>query len=300
MGKLGALIACVAVGFLLFHAGSRTPAPKPSAAPADQFAAGRALGDIAVMARVPHPIGSPANHRVRDYLIGRMTALGLSPRIQRGEGDFQRTFGKTTYIGGGDVENLIGLLPGRDRRLPALTLMAHYDSVPGSPGAADDLTGVASVLEIVRAIRASGVPARDVMVVFTDGEEAGLLGATAFFRGDPMASHVGFVMNLEARGGGGRATMFETGENNGGAIDLYRRTATRPVANSLTVFVYKHLPNDTDFTVAKARGIAGLNYAFIGRQFDYHSPSSTVAALDQGSVQHIGDQVLGTARAVAF
>ncbi len=237
---------------------------------------------------------------MRDYLIGRMTGLGLSPRIQRGQGDFQRAFGERTLIAGGNVENVIGVLPGRDPRLPALTLMAHYDSVPGSPGAADDITGVASVLEVVRAIKAAGVPARDVMVVFTDGEEAGLLGATVFFRDDPMARHVGFIMNLEARGGGGRAMMFEAGQDNGGAIDLYRRTAMRPAANSLTVFLYKHLPNDTDYTVAKAKGIAGLNYAFIGRQFDYHSPSSTVAALDQGSVQHIGEQVLGTARALAF
>ncbi len=300
MGRLGALIGCVVAGFLLFYAGSRTPDPKPASAPAGQFAAGRALADIAVMARVPHPIGSAANQRVRDYLIGRMTALGLAPRVQRGEGDMRRTFGKTTLISGGDVENVIGVLPGRDRRLPALTLMAHYDSVPGSPGAADDVTGVAAILEIVRVIKAAGTPARDVMVLFTDGEERGLLGATAFFRDDPAADGVGFLMNLEARGGGGRATMFETGDNNGGAVELYRRTAVRPSANSLTVFVYKHLPNDTDFTVAKARGIAGLNYAFIGRQFDYHSPSSTAAALDPGSVQHIGDEVLGTARALAF
>lgn len=300
MGRLAALVACVAAGFLLFYVSARTPAPKLATAPADQFAAGRALPDITIMARVPHPMGSPANARVRDYLIRRMTGLGLSPRLQRGQGDFQRTFGERTRIIGGDVENVIGVLPGRDPRLPALTLMAHYDSVPGSPGAADDITGVASVLEIVRAIKAAGVPARDVMVVLTDGEEAGLLGATVFFRDDPMARHVGFIMNLEARGGGGRATMFETGQNNGAAIDLYRRTATRPAANSLTVFLYKHLQNDTDYTVPKAKGIAGLNYAFIGRQFDYHSPSSTVAALDQGSLQHIGEHVLGTARALAF
>nr|QQZ51290.1 hypothetical protein JKL49_09545 [Phenylobacterium glaciei] len=34
---------------------------------------------------------------------------------------------------GGVVENLIGVLPGKDRKAPALALMAHYDSVPGSP-----------------------------------------------------------------------------------------------------------------------------------------------------------------------
>ncbi len=300
MSRLRTLFVCLAAAFLVFYASARTPAPLPATTPAEQFAAGRALTDVAAMAPVPHPIGSPANAKVRDYLVQRMTALGLSPTIQRDQSHFQSSFGGRTYIGGGDVENVVGVLPGRDRALPALTLMAHYDSVQGSPGAADDITGVASILEIVRAIKTGGVPARDVMVVITDGEEAGLLGASAFFADHPLAGHVGFVMNLETRGGGGRAAMFETGADNGGAIELYRRTAVHPSANSLWVLVYKLLPNGTDYTVAKAKGIAGLNYAFIGRQFDYHSPSSTVAALDQGSVQHIGEQVLGTARALAF
>jgi hypothetical protein len=172
--------------------------------------------------------------------------------------------------------------------------------VPGSPGAADDITGVSDALEVVRAIKASGAPQRDVMLVITDGEEAGLLGSSAFFGGDPSARHVGFVFNLEARGGGGRAAMFETGPGNGAAIGLFRKTAKRPSASSLAVFVYKMLPNDTDFTVARAAGATGLNFAFIGRQFDYHSPSSTVAALDQGSVQQMGEEVLGPARAGAF
>src|SRR5258708_3783519 len=110
---------------------------------------------------------------------------------------------------GGFVENIVGVLPGRDRSLPAVALMAHYDSVPGSTGASDDAAGVATALEVVRAIKARGVPARDVVVLITDGEEAGLLGADAFFRRDPMAKHVGFVFNMEARGSAGRAQMFQ-------------------------------------------------------------------------------------------
>ncbi len=251
------------------------------------------------MAPTPHPVGSPAEARIRDYLLARMTMLGLSPRVWRGESHRAETFGSEFYVSGADVENVVGVLPGRNPALPALLLMAHRDSVPGSPGAADDVTGVACALEMVRAIRAGGTPARDVVVAITDGEEAGLLGANAFFAHDPLATRIGFVINLEARGGGGRATMFETGADNGGAIDLLARTAREPSATSLSVFVYRLLPNDTDFSIARARGLPGLNYAFIGRQFDYHSPSSTVAALDKGSVQQMGDEVLGTARALA-
>ncbi|QUD90077.1 M20/M25/M40 family metallo-hydrolase [Phenylobacterium montanum] len=300
MGRLVALAAALAVGILLFYSGARTPEPLPASASGQVFSAGRAMADIEAMAQVPHPVGSAANAAVRDRLIVRMTALGLSPRIQRAIGQRYEARRSEAFGALAPVENVIGVLPGRDRSLPALALMAHYDSVPGSPGAADDMAGVATALETVRAIEAGGTPARDVMLVITDGEEAGLLGAQAFFDESPLARRIGFVLNMEARGGGGRAAMFETGEGNGGAIDLYRKTAPRPSATSLSVFLYKQLPNDTDFTVAKAHGATGLNFAFIGREFDYHSPSSTPAALDQGSVQHMGDQVLGVARAMAF
>ena len=300
MGRLIGFLACLAAAGGLFLVATITPSPLPATARPETFSAGRAMADIAALAPVPHPVGSSANDRGRDYLMARMTALGLSPRVQHDESHRSETFGGEFYIGGGDVENVIGVLHGRDPNLPALLLMAHRDSVPGSPGAADDIAGVGSVLEMVRAIETGGQPARDVIVAITDGEEAGLLGANALFADDPIAKHVGFIINLEARGGGGRAAMFETGAANGGAIDLFARTAKAPNSTSLSVFIYKLLPNDTDFSIPRAKGLPGLNYAFIGRQFDYHSPSSTVAALDRGSVQHMGDEVLGTARALAF
>jgi hypothetical protein len=292
---LGLAVALIA-GFAIFYLGAVTPPPVPASAPAGAFSAERAMADVRAMGSTPHAVGSAANAKVRDYLIARMQALGLNPQVQRASSFASRG----PFISGATVENVIGVLPGRDRSAPALTLMAHHDSVVGSPGAADDTAGVASALEIVRAIKAGGVPDRDVMVVITDGEEAGLLGAQAFFDESPLAAHVGYVVNMETRGGGGQAQMFETAADNGGDVALYRRTAQAPNSNALTVFIYKHMPNDTDFTVARKHGKVGLNYAFIGRQFDYHSPSSTPAALDEGSLQHMGAQVLPTARALAF
>jgi hypothetical protein len=300
MGRMFWLLAAMVGGLLIAWQGTITPRPLAADAPADVFSAGRALSDIAVIAKVPHPVGSPANAAVRDYLVQRMTAMGLAPRVQTSQAFLQDSFKGEAWVVGGTVQNIIGVIPGRDRAAPALAIMAHYDSVPGSPGAADDATGVASALEVARILKAQGTPARDVIVLITDGEEAGLLGAHAFFEQDPLAKHVGLVLNMEARGGGGRANMFQTGPKNGALIKLFGQNAEAPVSSSLAVFLYEHMPNDTDFTVSKAAGITGLNYAFIGRQFDYHSPSSTVANLDQGSVQHMGEQVLTAARALAF
>jgi hypothetical protein len=228
----------------------------------------------------------------------RLAGIGLTPQVIAADGiDAPKVARDFTLAG--HVEDVVGVLPGRDRTLPALALMAHYDSVPGSTGASDDAAGVSSALEVVRAIKARGVPARDVIVLLTDGEEAGLLGADVFFR-DPMAKRVGFIFNLEARGSTGRAQMFQTGENNAGTVRLMMAKSRRPSASSLAGLVFKFVPSDTDFTVSRRAGVAGLNYAFIGHQFDYHSPSSTPARQDPGSLQDLGDQVLGPAAAIAF
>jgi len=175
--------------------------------------------------------------------------------------------------------------------------MAHSDSVPGSPGAADDAAGVISALETVRALKAAGPHRRDVIVLITDGEEVGLLGARAFFAsGDPLLKHIGMIVNMEARGGGGRVAMFETGAGNGAAVGLFAHAVKNSDALSLMSEVYKYLPNSTDFTVSKGAGYPGYNFAFVGKEFDYHSPSSTPAVLDQGSVQHMGNQALALTR----
>ena len=288
MARWAWFAATVMAGLALAWFSASTPPPLSLDAPPQLFSAARAMADIRIIAKTPHPIGSPANAAVRDHLVARLAALGLSPRVQR------------TVSGGAVVENILATLPGRDRSRPALALMAHYDSVSGSPGAADDATGVAAALETARALKVVGTPARDVVLALTDGEEAGLLGAKAFFAEDPLARHIGLVVNLEARGGGGRAMMFETGADNGGLIELLRRNAALPFSNSIAVFLYKLLPNDTDFSVVKSAGVTGFNFAFIGRQIDYHAPSSTPEALDQGSVQSTGAQALAIARAAAF
>ncbi len=296
------LMLWLAIGgaLALTYASNQVPTPLPANAPGAVFSAGRAMIDNRIIARVPHPIGSAENAAVRDYLVRRMTELGLNPQVQRHEVVRDDKFGAQTYVSVGTVENVIGVLPGRDRTAPALALMAHYDSVPGSPGAADDAAGTSAALEIIRALKTQGTPARDVIVLITDGEEVGLFGAEGFFAKTPMAKHVGMVLNMETRGGGGRVQMFQTGDQNGDLIKLFAKTAVRPVSSSLSVFLYELLPNDTDFTVSKRAGITGLNYAFIGKQFDYHSPTSTSDNLEQGSLQDMGDQVLSVAKPLAF
>ncbi len=289
---------CLVIGLGLGAASQRTPAPVPTSAPADAFSAMRAMGDVRVIAQRPHPTGSADIVRVRDHLLMRIGELGVKVSVHPGEGLYARALDHRA-LSVAAVQNVIGILPGRDPALPAVLVMSHYDSVPNSPGAADDALGVSAALEIARALKAGPQPARDVIFLFTDGEEAGLLGADAFFKRDPLRGRVGVVLNMEARGDAGRAAMFQTGPDNGGLIALMAQTARRPSANSLASTVYERMPNDTDFTHALNKGLPGLNFAIIDNQLAYHTPLSTPDRLDTGSLQHMGDQVLPVVRTLA-
>ncbi|RYE02104.1 MAG: M20/M25/M40 family metallo-hydrolase [Sphingomonadales bacterium] len=294
------LVIAIALALLLAVIATTTPWPVPADAPATEFSAARAMTDVREIARAPHPTGSAENARVRAYLTARLQSLGMAvttssaPVAAKAQARLDKWRGSSEPA---QAINLIATLPGRDPAKAALLLMAHHDTVWGSPGAADDSAGVASILETVRAIRAGGAqPERTLMVLLTDGEELGLDGAEQFFRQDPARGQVGAIVNLETRGGGGRASMFETGDQNGAMIDLFAGAVRRPVGTSLSVFVYNHLPNSTDYTVAKKLGVPGFNFAFIGRSGLYHSPLATPDALDQGALQDMGRQVLDLSR----
>src|SRR4051812_4347862 len=153
MKRALALAAMLVVALLLAALASRTPQP-PAHPAAGAFDTTRAMADISAFAQKGHPIGSAEHARVRDYLLGRLRALGLEVRTQSGDAVESRKFGDKALVEGGHVENLIGVLPGKDRSLPPLVVQAHYDSVANSPGAADDGAGVGVALEIARALQA--------------------------------------------------------------------------------------------------------------------------------------------------
>jgi hypothetical protein len=294
------LVLAAALG-LTFLA-TTPPAAVPASAPPAAFSAGRAMADVAVIAAHPHPTGSAENAAVRAYLVHRLEGLGLTVSIRTARLDPKGV--KRIVKWSGDAQanpplnSLVGVLPGTDRQAPALLLMAHYDSVWGSPGAPDDTAGVASLLEVVRALKARGAPRHDIIVLLTDGEELGLQGARAFFAGDPLLARIGAIINVESRGGGGRTEMFQTSHGNGEVAALFARAVPRPAGNSLSAFVYSVLPNDTDLSAALKGPWPEWNFAFIGRPGLYHSPLATPARLDQGAVQDMGAQVLALTAAL--
>jgi hypothetical protein len=292
----GLILALSAIALLLAAtlAAYRPERPLGALASTTEFSAYRAKSILQDLTGngVPHPIGSPADAQVRASIVERLSALGYTPELQSG-------FVCNDDGACGNPINIVARLAGSADAEGAVLLAAHYDSVPAGPGASDDGAGVAAVLEIARILKALPAPRRAVVLLLTDGEEAGLLGASLFVRDHPLSKQVLAAVNLDARGTSGPSLMFETGTANSWLMHLYGSAIARPMTNSLYYLVYQQLREDTDFTAFKSAGYQGFNFAYIGDVGRYHTPLDRAASADAGSIQHQGDNALAVLSALA-
>lgn len=278
------------------------PPVAPADAPPTEFSAARALDQLKVIAAQPHPTGSPENNAVRDYLVKQLTALGLDPQVQTTTVVRYEPKWRGPAVAA-NVQNVVARLKGSSSpsedgpsRAKALMLAAHYDSVSSGPGASDDGSGTATLLETARALMAGPPLSNDVIFLFTDGEELGMLGAQAFAEEHPWSKDVGLVMNFEARGACGPVAMFETSDDNGRLISEFAAAAPHAVTSSLMYEAYKMLPNDTDLSIFKQAGMAGLNFAYVGCWPRYHTMGDSLENLNPRSLQQDGDYAVALAR----
>jgi len=269
----------------------KAPNAVPASAPQNEFSAERALDHVRAVAHVPHSTGTYANAEARQYIIRQLSGLAMNPQVFTAVGVYN---GYGALIAGRTTD-VVARLPGAANS-GAILLMAHYDSVSNGPGAADDASGVAAILEGLRTVKAGAPLKNDLIVLMTDGEEAGLLGADAFVASHPWMKDIGLLMNFEARGNHGPSLLFETSANNAALMNEVAKAAPYPVSSSLFYSLYKLLPNDTDFTVFRPAGIPGLNFAFGGHLEAYHSVLDTPENLDTASLQHQGSYLVSLVR----
>ena len=288
------LVAVLAMVWWALLAAQPTPPVGVAASPA-VFSAERAMPRLFEIARQAHPAGTAENARVRAYLLGELQALGLVPQVQSTIGVFKSKRGVSV----GHINNILVRLPGsapEHASRKALLVMAHYDSVPHGPGAGDDGASVAAILETLRALKTGAALKNDLICLFTDGEEVGLLGAEAFAAEHPWKREVGLALNFEYRGNAGAMLMFETSPGNGALIAGMAQSVAHPVANSLNYEIYKLLPNDTDLSAIKRAGIPGLNFSAIEGHTSYHTALDRPELFDRASMQHQGDIMLSLLR----
>ncbi len=253
------------------------------------FSTDRALVHIKNIAQEPHAVGFPAHEKVKSYIVGELHKMGLETSIQDGytAGDWGNL---------SKASNILARIEGNESG-KALLLMSHYDSGPHSSyGASDAGSGVATILEGIRAfLEENPNPKNDIIILITDAEELGLNGADLFVKKHPWAKDVGLALNFEARGSGGPSYMLvETNRGNGKLIKAFKEANPKyPVANSLAYSIYKMLPNDTDLTVFREDGdIEGFNFAFIDDHFDYHTALDTYERLDRNTLAHQGSYLM--------
>src|SRR5829696_748310 len=253
--------------------------PAAVRAPLTEFSGERAFKYLTVIAQRPHPVRTSEHAAVANYIQNELTALGLSPEVQQTPA----------------VMNILARLKGTSNE-KAVLLVAHYDTVPVSPGAGDNGSAVVAILETLRALKSSQPLRNDVIALFSDAEELGMVGAKAFVYQHPWAGDVGVVLNFDARGTSGPVIMFETSDKNGWLIKEFAKAAPHPAANSLAQAIYALMPNNTDFTVFKGAGFAGLNFAYIIGLNRYHTPLDNLTNIDQRSLQHQGSTALALTR----
>ena len=184
--------------------------------------------------------------------------------------------------------NVLAVLPGSDRHLPAIVLSAHLDTVfpelteihierQGSvlrgPGIADDAAGLAAVVAIMRALHDARVPLRrDVVVAATVGEEGegDLRGVKHLFAADLLPGNVAAFLSLDlgsqvqiVNDGVGSRRLLVAVHGPGGHSwgDFGRPNPIHALARSLDTFLETPLPQGarSSYNVGVIAGGSGVN-----------------------------------------
>jgi hypothetical protein len=225
---------------------------------ATEIAAGVALGERSTPAQ---------RSAAADFLDDAFAEIGYAPQ-------------RHDYATG---SNVWADLPALDDDAPVLVVGAHYDTVPGSPGANDNATGVAMVLALARHLREIACRSHNVVFVLFDQEEIGLVGSDAFAgflvdEGLPVeAVHTIDQMGWDADGD--RHVELERADE--GLFEFYggpADTLVPPVVLTATQTGF------TDHVSFRAHGLpaVGLTEEFVSGDTSphYHQPSDTYETVD--------------------
>lgn len=205
----------------------------------------------------------------RTYLEAVLTSFGLEPKRQ--------AYGEA----GG--ENVYALLSSGQATVETVVLGAHYDSVLRAPGANDDASGVAAVLAVARAMTRVAPRSRDLLIVFFDEEERGLLGSKAFAQmlADEKRT-VHSVHTIDQMGwdqNHNRAIELELPYE--GAGDLYERTAK---ALALDIPMFTTTETGSDHSSFRRLGFPAIGVTEEYRHNDttpyIHRAGDTFATID--------------------
>jgi Zn-dependent M28 family amino/carboxypeptidase len=137
--------------------GSSSPEALAACVDADRYRT-----DVALVTG-ERPADSEHWQAVQDHCKDTLSELGFSVELE----DY------------GTGTNVVGTLAGKTKPSERVLVGAHYDHIPGCPGADDNATGTAGVLELARVLASSSFE-RTLVVVCFDEEELGRRGSIAY------------------------------------------------------------------------------------------------------------------------
>jgi hypothetical protein len=248
----------------------------PASAPQSQFSAARAMQDLQVVAAKPHSAGSPAQVKVRDYILAQVQAAGANAELQQSA----------------LITNIIVTLSGTNPSGKVL-VTGHYDSHPPAPGAGDDGVSVVAMLEAIRVLQTEPQIRNDLVFLFSDGEESDLKGSIAFLS-LPLAKMISVVLAFDAWPGHGPTTFQQSSLGDEWLIRNLAKVS--PPVYAMAYGVKKERATfDSDFDALSTQ-LIGMEFENNGTGTRYHNADDTINGVDPSLVQSQGEAMLMLAR----
>ncbi|MGE0581866.1 MAG: M20/M25/M40 family metallo-hydrolase [Steroidobacteraceae bacterium] len=251
------------------------PARAPLAEPPPVFSGEAMLGHVQYLAapeREGRGLGTRGIEQAADYIAKAFAAAGLAPGGD--QGGWLQAFPRGS--------NVIGVLPGANAAFDgqAVVVSAHYDHLgPGHPGADDNASGVAALIELARTIASQGRPPRTLVFVAFSGEESGLLGSRWYAEHPSPVPLAGIRANINLD------TVGRLGDGPVRIIGAGTATEWSPVfrgvgfSTGIPIQVIEGAAVSSDQQAFIERGIPGVQ-VFSGSNLDYHKASDTADKID--------------------
>jgi hypothetical protein len=261
--------------------------------------------------------GTAGGRMARQYIRNAFAEIGLAPAglDSTDARSYYQPFGFTSVAPGprrgsppvrvDDAANVVGTIPGRERSRRAIVVSAHYDHVgirngKVFPGADDNASGVAALVECARYLR--GQPPRHTIVFAAfDGEEVGLQGAKTFVRTPPVPlSSIALDVNFDMVSRNDRGEIFAAG--------TYHYPSLKPILADIQSrtqikiqFGHDSPPplqrSTDDWTLQSDHGVfhqAGVPFVYFGVEDhpDYHAATDTADKIDPAFFGRVGEMLL--------
>jgi hypothetical protein len=251
------------------------PKRAPLAEPPPVFSSQKMLEHVRYLAapeREGRGLGTRGIGEAADYIAKAFAAAGLAPGGD--QGGWLQAFAQGS--------NVIGVLPGANAAFEgqAVIVSAHYDHLgPGHPGADDNASGVAALIELARTIASQGRPPRTLVFVAFSGEESGLLGSRWY------ATHPTPVPLAGIRANVNLDTVGRLGEGPVRIIGTGTAAEWSPVfrgvgfTTGIAIQTIEGAAVSSDQQAFIERGIPGVQ-VFSGSNLDYHKSTDTADKID--------------------